>query len=186
MEQIVGPKSKTRKKITTIVIFLIILIAVGYLIGTEINQWWQVRKEYIKMGYASDKFPYRMYTEEELARKGIWPVESPSLNAIPTRTTPEETYAKFRQALIGGDLDTAVECFAEEKRDQIRNGLSEVLDDKELKSQMLQDLPEKIENVEIDDSTTYYDYSVIRNGEKWAQTMTFVKDWSGDWLIEDL
>ena len=65
MEQNIELKPKGKKKIITIVIILIILIAAGYLVGTEINQWWKVRKEYIRMGLAENKFPFRMYTEKE-------------------------------------------------------------------------------------------------------------------------
>ena len=108
------------KKIITVVIFFIILISLVYLVGTEANRWWQARKEYVRMGLASDKFPFRMYTEKELVEKGIWPVESEYYNSIPTRTTPEETYAIFRQALIDGDLDKAAECFVESQQEDWR------------------------------------------------------------------
>jgi len=180
-------KQQKRKKIATIVIFLIIFGIFAFWGGLQLNKWWQARKEYVRMGFAESKFPYRMFTERELVEKGLWSGESPALNAVPTRTTPEETYAKFRQALTDGDLDKAIECFLKDEREKIKDGLIEVLNNAELKSQMLNDLPKQIESIEtFNKSTTYYDYSIMREGVKWAETMSFIKNWDGDWLIEDL
>ena len=187
-------KEKTRKKLITLVIFLIILIALGYVIGIEYNKWWQARKEYIKMGYASDKFPFKMYTAEELAEKGLYPESL--YEDVPTRTRPEETYAIFRQALIDGDPDKAIECFIEEKRKEIREGLQRVKEQGFLQ-EMLRDLPERLEdtykytegaeNRDLDSrSLASYYYVLPDDPEREAQTIFFVKNKDGDWLIEDL
>jgi len=202
MEQNIELKPKGKKKIITIVIILIILIAAGYLVGTEINQWWKIRKEYIRMGYASDKFPFRMYTEKELVEMGRWPVESQELINTPTRTRPEQTYAIFRQAIIDGNLEKALECFIEEKRGEFREGLKGILSDEKLKTQMLTDLPEKLEdtyfytddatgrdtkNRDLDHTATSSYYYVLKNDPKReAHTISFVKNWDGDWKIERL
>lgn len=191
MEQF-NKKPKERRKIVSIVIFLIILGIFVFWAATETNQWWKVRKEYIRMGLASDKFPYRMYTERELVEMGRWVGESEELNAVPTRTTPEETYAIFRQALIDGDLDRAVECFVKEKRDTVRKGLGDVLNDEKLKNEMLNDLPEELIDAEVGHrdtegtSTTAYYYLFRTDPKKMLHTMTFIKDWDGDWKIEKL
>jgi len=180
-------KKPRKRKIITAVIFFIIFLAIVYFGWAEYNQWWKARKEYVRMGLAEDKFPYRMYTERELIEMGRWPVESKYYDSIPTRTTPEETYAKFRQALIDEDSDKAAECFIDEKRDTVRKGLVDIFGDKQLKDQMLEDLPIKIDSIDIiGRSSVYYDYSIIREGKKIAQTMSFVKSLNGDWLIEDL
>lgn len=178
-------KERTRKKLITIVIFLIILIALGYVIGIEYNKWWQVRKEYIEMGYASDKFPFRMYTAEELAEKGLWPEALPSYDAILTRTRPEETYAKFRQALIDGDLDKAVEYFIENQQKDWRESLYEIKD-KGLLQEMLGDLPEKVENVSITGSTSSYEYGIPNDPERVAHVIQFTKNKNGDWKISGI
>jgi len=48
-------------------------------------------------------------------------------------------------------------------------------------------LPIKIDSIDTTGrSSVYYDYSIIREGKKIAQTMSFVKSLNGDWLIEDL
>ena len=194
MNNQIQPKPKSKKKIIAVVVFLIILIAVGYLVGIEVNDWWQVRKEYIKMGYASDKFPFRMYTAEELAEKGLYPESL--YEDVPTRTRPEETYAIFHQALIDEDLKKAAECFIEEQQKEIREGLEKVRKEGLLQN-MLNDLPEKLEDtymynegVENRDlnkiSLTSYDYVKPNDPEKMAHTIGFVKNKNGDWKIEDI
>jgi len=194
-------KERTRKKLITVVIFLIILIALGYLIGVEYNKWWQVRKEYIEMGFASDKFPFKMYTEEELARKGIWPVESPTLINMPTRRRPEQTYVEFREALINEDFKKAAGYFIKEQQDSWLESLKEIKQKGYLK-EMLDDLPEKLEdtyfytddvtgkdtkNRDLDHTAMSSYYYVLKDDpERMAHVISFVKNWDGDWLIEDL
>lgn len=190
-ENIVEPKQKSRKKLVTVIIFIIILIAIGYLVGTEINRWWKVRKEYIRMGFASDKFPFRMYTEKELVEMGRWPVESDYYNSIPTRTTPEETYAIFKQALIDGDLDKAVECFVEQKREEYREALIKAKEEgriPEILKQLTEIYPrgERIVNGRNDTSIATYEFFIIENDKKISHPLGFVKDENGDWKLENL
>jgi len=198
--QLQQPKLKKRKIITA-VIFIIIFLAIVYWGWTEYNQWWQVRKEYVRMGLAENKFPYRMYTERELVEKGIWTSESPALKAVPTRTTPEETYAKFRQALIDGDLDKAAECFVREYREEWKKSLYEIKE-KEFLKDMVKDLPRKLEDTYLytDDITgentrnrnlnniaiSSYIYVLENDSQRIAHTISFEKNWDGDWLIKDL
>ena len=194
MEQNIQPRKKTRKKITTVVIFLIILGVLGYWVGIQVNDWWQVRKDYIDRGLASDKFPFKLYTTEELAERGLY---SESLyEDVPTRITPEETYAKFRQALIDEDFDTAAECFVEGRREESRTGLQRVKDQRFLQ-EMIRDLPERLEdtykytegvenrNLDTISLASYY-YLLPDDSAREAQTIFFVKNKHGDWLIEDL
>lgn len=168
-------KPKSRKKLVTIVIFLIIFGILVYWFGGQAYDWWKIRKEYARMGLAEDKFPYRLYTEEELREQGIFPDDLYS--NIPTRTRPEETYKKFRKALSKGDTDKASEYFVEEYRDDWREALKNIKE-KGLIQEMLNDLPEKIEDVSIVGVTTSYKDS---NNE-----IYFLKDRYGDWKIESL
>lgn len=183
MNNQIQPKPKSKKKIIAVVVFLIILIAAGYLVGTEVNDWWQVRKEYIKMGYASDKFPFRMYTAEELAEKGIYPESL--YEDVPTRTRPEQTYVKFRQALIDEDLDKAAECFIKEQQKDWKESLYEIRD-KGFLQKMIDDLPEKVENTSITGSLTSYEYVIPTDPERFLHTITFVKNKNGDWKIDGI
>jgi len=191
--QIQQPKLKKRKIITAIV-FIIIFLAVVYFGWTQYSAWWQVRKEYVKMGFAEDKFPYRMYTERELVEKGLWSGESPALNAVPTRTTPEETYAIFRQALIDGDFDKAVECFIKSKQAEYKDALIKAKEEEridEIIKKLTEISPEgeRITVGSIGDSSTSYEffYKEKEDDEKFtSHTIVFYKDWNGDWLMDNL
>ena len=183
-----GPKNK---KIITVVIFLIIIVAIIYVAGIEINRWWQVRREYIRMGFASDKFPFRMYTEKELVEMGKWVGESEYYTSIPTRTTPEETYAIFRQALIDEDLDSAVECFVKEKQDEYKEALEQAKNEgriPQILSQLTELYPRSIKIVKGRNGVNLVTYEVfiIENGKKISNPIPFVKDINGDWKLEDL
>lgn len=195
-------KSK-KKKWITIVIFFIIILAIGSLIATEGVKWWQDKQKWVKMGFAHDKFPFRMLTEEELVRKGLWSGESEWYNSIPTRITPEETYNKFRQALIDGDLNRAVECFVKEKQGEWEKSLNDINERGYLR-EMVNDLPEKLEdtylytedilgkNIKDIDlnkiSSMNYIYSLKSDKriKPEGRTILFVKNFDGDWLIESL
>ncbi|MDP2922955.1 MAG: hypothetical protein Q8O30_04465 [Candidatus Omnitrophota bacterium] len=202
MEENIKPKKKWgARKIVSLILFVIILSAVVYYAGIQYSEWWKVRKQYIDMGFASDKFPYRMFTERELVEKGIWPVESQELINTPTRTRPEQTYAIFRQALVDDDMDVAAGCFIKEKVDEWKKSLYEIKE-KGYLPEMLSDLPEKLEDTYIytDDATgkdtksrdldhtamSSYDYITEKNGKNYSHVISFIKNWDGDWKIEYL
>jgi len=180
-----------KKKIITAVIFFIIIIALFYLGASEFNKWWQEKQKWIKMGFASDKFPFRMLTEEELVRKGLWSGESEWYNSIPTRTTPEQTYAIFKQALIDGDFDKAVECFTEEKRAGYKEAMIKAKEEgriPEILKQLTEIYPDgdKIVKGQNRISSVTYEFFIIENGKKTSHPIDFSKDFNGDWKMENL
>ena len=143
------------------------------------------------MGYASDKFPFRMYTERELVEMGRWPVESNYYDSIPTKTTPEETYAIFKQALIDGDLDSAVECFIEDKREEYSDALVKAKDEgriPEILNQLTEIYPrgERIIEGHNDTSIATYEFFIVENNEKTSHPINFSKDKDGNWKMENL
>jgi len=189
-------KKKKKKKIITIIIFLIIFVIVVYWVGIQINEWWQYKKPYIEMGLASDKFPFRIYTKEEkeeMIDRGV-PLECLYCD-ITTTVRPEETYAKFRKALIEEDFETASECFIKEQQKDWEEALYEIRD-KGYLQEMLDDLPESIEELgylndnmdrNLDDTALdSYDYVSKNDPERMAHTISFQKDRYGVWKIEDL
>jgi len=194
------PKPK-RRKIITVVVFFVIILAILYVAGTTGVRWWQEKQTWVDAGFASEKFPFRMFTERELVEKGLWSGESPALNAVITTVRPEETYVKFRQALIDGKLDEAVECFIDDQQAEWKVSLYKIKENGFLQG-MIDDLPEKLEDTyiytdEFTDKDTKnrdlnhtakdsHEYIIIRDGKNWSQTMTFQKNWDGVWLIEDL
>ncbi|PIY75440.1 MAG: hypothetical protein COY85_00135, partial [Candidatus Portnoybacteria bacterium CG_4_10_14_0_8_um_filter_40_50] len=97
------------KKIKIIIgiVILAALVIGGYF---YFQNWWEIKQIKIEKGLASEKFPWRDYTQEELAK--MYP--QIKYADVPTRITPEETYAKFRQALKDNNLEMAIEQLAEE------------------------------------------------------------------------
>jgi hypothetical protein len=196
------PKPK-KKKIITVVVFFVVVLIILYVVATSGVQWWQEKQMWVKAGFASDKFPFRMFTERELVEKGLWSGESPELNAVPTTVRPEETYTKFRQALISGNLDIAVECFIENQQADWKKSLYEIRENGFLQG-MIDDLPEKLEDtyiytedilgkkiseVNLDaTASVFYVYALKsdKSVKPEAQTMLFQKNWNGVWLIEEL
>ena len=183
IKQEMNIKQKRQRKITTIVIFLIIFGILAWWLGAQASEWWKARKEYVEMGFASDKFPFRMYTAEELAEKGLYP-ESLYENVV-TKTRPEETYAKFRQALIDEDFETAAECFIKDLQKEWEKALYEIKKQGYLQ-EMIDDLPEKIENVSISGALTSYEYSLSNDPQRTAHVIEFSKNKDGDWLIDGI
>jgi hypothetical protein len=64
-------ESKPKRKKITAVIFFVIIVAIIYLGWLEGSRWWQEKQEWVRLGFAEDKFPFRMYTEKELVEKGL-------------------------------------------------------------------------------------------------------------------
>jgi len=189
-QQVQGKKPKN-KKIITVVIFFIIILALVYGGGGEIVKWWKEKQDLVKMGFVHDKFPFTPLTEEELVRKGLWSGESQWYNSIPTRTTPEETYAIFRQALIDGDIDKAVGCFVEEKQAEYRQALEKAKQDgriPEIIKQLTEIYPrsETIQKGSNKDSFATYELIVVENGKNISHPIPFQKDFNGDWKLESL
>jgi hypothetical protein len=179
------------KKTITVVIFFVIIVAIIYLGWTEGSRWWKEKQEWVRLGFAEDKFPFRMYTEKELVEMGLWTGESEWYNSIPTRTTPEETYAIFKQALIDGDLDKAAECFVEEKQTEYRQDLEKAKNEGRI-SGILEQLTElypdgdKITKEYKGNSTAIYEIFIIEDGVKISHPISFIKDMNGDWKMENL
>ena len=180
-----------RKKIITAVIFFVIITAIIYLGWTEGSRWWKEKQKWVRFGLAEDKFPFRMYTEKELVNMDLWPVESEYYTSILTRTTPEETYAIFKQALIDGDLDKAAECFIEEKQIEYRQDLENAKNEgriPEILKQLTELYPRgtKIIKGTNDTNLATYEFFMIEDGRKISHPIGFTKDKNGDWKMENL
>lgn len=121
------------------------------------------------------------YTQEELDK--MYPQVK---NAdIPTRTTPEETYAKLKEALKNEDVDKAAEQFAEKVREEWRNNFKKAKQDGFIK-QLAADLPDIILKVYERQASAQYSAPQIVDGQKTSHTFNFIKDGNGDWKIESI
>jgi hypothetical protein len=145
--------------------------------------WWQTKQAQIKLGVASDKFPYRGYTQEELNK--MYPQIK---NAdVPTRTTPEETYAKFREALKTNNLEMAIEQLSKEseKYEENKKTLEQAYKDGKFAG-AYKEYPEKIEKQSMYESIASYYYFRKVGGEDQKTHLSFIKDSNGDWKIDIL
>lgn len=195
MENNVQPEKKRgSKKIISLALFIIIFSAIIFFAWTQYVRFYHERKPYIDSGLASDKFPFRFYSERELADMGRMVVESQELMNVPTRTTPEETYATFRQALIDWDIDKAVSCFTKEKQTEYRESLLKAKEEGRIPGiiEKLKDITpegERITKGSVGDASTGYEflYKENENDIKFiSHFIGFEKDWNGDWKMENL
>src|SRR3989344_8861361 len=90
------------KKTIWLVIILAVLAVLGG--GYFYKVWWPQRQTMIKLGLAESKFPWRAYSQDELS--ALYP--QIKYANVPTRVTPEQTYANFREALRTNNLDLAL------------------------------------------------------------------------------
>lgn len=92
-----------RKILWSAIIIVVLAVSIGGLYGWKV--WWPEEQTKVDLGLSSPKFPWRDYTQAELEK--LYPQIKNA--AIPTRTTPEETYGKFREALRTNNLELAID-----------------------------------------------------------------------------
>lgn len=105
----------------TIILVLVILVVVGYA-GWK---WYGIKMNLVEQGLADPRFPYHEYSLLELAGQGRFADLNDEdrakleqqLKNLPTRTTPQETFDKYIQALKDGDIERALNYI--EKEDYI-------------------------------------------------------------------
>jgi len=162
-----------------------IVILVGVVVLAWVGfSWWQTKQAQIKLGVASDKFPYRSYTQEELNK--MYPQIK---NAdVLTRTTPEETYAKFREALKTNNLEMAIEQLSKEseKYEENKKTLEQAHKDGKFAGAYDSLYPEKVERSTFGDSSGSLCYDQKQEDGTFVACTSFIKDSSGDWKLDSL
>jgi len=174
--------TKNLKKIFIGALLAVFLIVIG---GVSLNYWMAKKMDKVVLGLASPIFPYPDYTEEELA--DMYPQIK---NAdVATRVTPEETYAKFRQALKDNNLEMAIDQLSKDSGSYKENkdALTNFFDKKKFKELFLH-YPEIINRASIDESIAQYDYEYYSEEykKKLISSISFLKDSNGDWKIGSL
>jgi len=169
------------KKIKIIIgiIILAALVIGGYF---YFQNWWEIKQIKIEKGLASEKFPWRDYTQEELAK--MYP--QIKYADVPTRITPEETYAKFRQALKDNNLEMAIEQLAEEseKYEENKQILTKFYNEGKF-SEAYKEYPEKIEKSSMYESIASYYYFRNKEGQDFKIHISLLKDINGDWKLDN-
>ncbi len=167
-----------------VIIPLVILVAVftaGYFYVWQV--WWPAKQIKIVQGLATFEFPYRDYSQAELNK--MYPQIR---NAdVPTRVTPEETYAKFREALRTNNLELAVEQLAvgSKKNKVTADSLRQFYNENKFKELYLY-YPEKIQEESMRESIASFYYLEKKDGRNLRQSIEFTKDSNGDWKMDSL
>ena len=164
-------------KITISVLASLVIVLV--FIGAWL--WYAQSKIYVKMGFAEDKFPYKMYSVEEMGKM----YKQEPLEGVVTTQTPEQTHAQFIAALKKGDIDGAVECcVVKSSQEKMKEKLNRIKENDNFML-MIKDI-EKIEEEKnsIDNANSVYLFQSTVNKEIYNNSMVFQKNLQGVWLIE--
>ena len=168
-----------------IALVVLLVAAVVLVVGNYYVQRWTDAKMFkVSMGMAENTFPWRDYTEAELAK--MYP--QIRYADVPTRVTPEQTYAKFRQALKENNLDMAVEQLSKSSRGRFNENkdyLTKMFNEKKF-SQIYKEYPEKIEKSLMGESIAEFYYLYNEGGRTFREPLGFIKDANGDWKMDSL
>ncbi|MDD5071738.1 MAG: hypothetical protein PHQ42_03315 [Patescibacteria group bacterium] len=173
-------------KLKKIIIIGLIAIVAMAVLGVLLNLWTIRKMDKVSLGLARPYFPYTDYTESELAK--MYP--QIKYADVATRTTPEETYAKFRQALKDNDLEMAIEQLSKEsgkRYKENKEALESFFDEGKFKDLYLH-YSDEINKISMYESIAQYDYDYY--SEEYKQqlvgSINFIKDANGDWKLDSL
>jgi hypothetical protein len=168
-------------KIALFLAVILILAAGGYLYFWK--AWWPVKQLKIQQGLAHSNFPWANYTQEQLNE--MYP--QIKYANVPTRVTPEETYANFREALRTNNLEMALEQLAVENKNYNNNKVSIETAYKENNFVTIyKAYPEKIEKSYFYESIAQYYFTEELNNKTTNYPINFVKNKNGDWKMDSL
>lgn len=118
-------------------------------------------------------FKGELYTKEQVSK-----LVGPQVYEVASKNTPEEVYARFREALLKNDIEAALAEMRPEKREEYRTAIQA---DKAKYEQWVKSLPEKITKEEELGNYSYYD---VKYGSSNKNTATFIKNQEGYWQID--
>jgi len=170
-----------------IALVVLLVAALALVVGNYYLQRWTDAKMFkVSLGMAENTFPWRDYTEAELAK--MYP--QIRYADVPTRVTPEQTYAKFRQALKENNLDMAVEQLSRSsgKRFNENKDSLTVLFKQNKFGELYKYYNEKIDKSWMSETLAQYDFNYYSAEYKrqLVGTLDFVKDANGDWKMDSL
>lgn len=163
-------------------IIIVLAVAVGAFFGYK---WYETKMQKVGLGLAEQNFPYRDYSEEELTK--MYP--QIKYADVATRITPEQTYAKFRQALKENNLEIALEQLSKESERYKENADTLTKFSQENKFQELQQhYSEKIEKANMYEAIAQYEYEYysVQYKQDLIGSINFIKDGNGDWKLDSL
>lgn len=164
-------------------IIIILVLAGGCWYGSQV--WWPKKQLKIQLGLAEPDFPWWDYTQEELDK--LYP--QIRYADVPTRVTPEETYAKFREALRTNNLELALEQFYDGNRTGVEatNSMRQFYEEDKFR-ELYNHYPANLEKVNMYESIAQYEYTYFSSqyDQELIGTIDFVKDANGDWKMDSL
>ena len=174
-----------KKILWVIIVLLVLAAALGGFYCYKV--WWPQRQAMISLGLAEPTFPWRAYTQEELNK--LYP--QVKYADVPTRVTPEQTYANFREALRTNNLEMALEQIGTSSgtntSKEAANNLRSFYQENKFK-ELYNRYPEKIEKENMYESIAQYKYEYYSSQYKQQLigSMNFIKDSNGDWKMDSL
>ena len=159
--------------VIVIAVFLFIIFSYSFIYD---------RLELVEEGLASPKFPYLKYSQQDLNE--MFPQYEDM--DITTIQTPEETHAIFINYLKAGEIDEAVECCFRKGDWNDQKDFFQGVEDKGQWDVMVGDLDTEIEQDLFLGNKATYSYLGSYKGDKVRNTMSFIQNSSGVWLIESL
>ncbi len=166
-----------------VIILAIIIFVLGALFIVGSYGWFIQRQDRALMGLASPNFPYHDYSQAELNAMNPQYID---YSGVADKQTPEQTHALFLAALKKGDFDTAVNCcFREGDRAGVKIKLSDI-ESKRLLNTMIGDLERDFGKEYLDNNSATYSFSVLKDGQRVAGGLNFIKTLDGIWYIESL
>jgi hypothetical protein len=158
--------NRTKKIILYVGLFMLLsIMAVGGFYGYV---YWQLTSG--RLIY----FKGKLYTKEQISK-----LVGPQVYEVASKNTPEEVYARFREALLKNDIEAALAEMRPEKRDEYRL----IYKNKSL-SELGLIYPEKInKDVEKNNSATY-NYIFTKENKSIDSLVQFVKNQEGYWQID--
>lgn len=167
----------------TLVVLLVALVALA--VGNYYFQRWvDFKMAKVSLGMAESQYPWRDYTAAELNK--MYP--QIKYADVLTRVTPEQTYAKFRQALKDNNLEIAIEQLSNSSRERYaenKDYLNKLYKENKF-GELYKYYPEKIEKSSMSETLAQYEYDVPENGKIYVNTLDFIKNSNGDWKMDSL
>lgn len=163
---------KKALKITGLIVGVIVLVFAGYLYNIHLK---------IQRGDLV-KWDNKWYTKEEW--DALVKAIGPQYVEVPAKNTPEEVYAKFRQALLNNDIEGALDQIVTKNREKYR----EVFIDYQKNNGSLKNLggiyPEKIIKDHEYGNFASYSYKFSRDKKEIFSIAQFEKNSEGYWQID--
>ncbi len=169
-------------KITLVILlFAFLALTVG---NYYVQRWTDFKMAKVSQGLAESSYPWRDYTEAELNK--MYP--QIKYADVPTRVTPEQTYANFRQALKDNNLELAIEQLSNSSRERYGENadyLTKLYKEKKFE-ELYKAYPEIILKSNMYDSIAQFYFLINEDGHNLRQYLDFTKNANGDWKMDSL